>query len=469
MWIEAQSSAPLQMAQLLSDLRERNWAPSEKLEREWFDELNNLYAPLNLNAFKKSGIDLLSKLMHEEQEHSLHEDVNLLPILTPEHSGAEFSMHTLDDGRIATHAPASAGLIQVWTLPQCVETLKHKLYSRRSACAVSGDGLFVASKTETGKLAIDRLEDARTLKTWTHPNEFNGGTYMIEKYLNNNELLLSDSNNSVHFLSINMRVPRTYANLLVRNKSLIDCSNDGSMLITPEYGKRPYTIWKFTNTFSKTDEGIRPNSDMEKLLSLGSESLPNMRAKFSPNGKFLAISTPIEIQVRKFPFEEVVFQSELGRDIEQPLLAFDSDSQTLAVLRRSNPAELIFINLNQLQISKRLKLASIFSRSPLTQIEFMSDSKTLLLAGKERIYACKQNDTHDATALLNRLVNLRIKDIQLEDLQSLESLQNSGWLSMYLRPWVETLLYLLKRRTYDIAISEPDKTQSRYDIEIAES
>lgn len=468
LWGEAQVSAPLQMARLLSELRERNWSPSEKLEKEWFDELNNLFAPLNHDAFKKGGSDILSMIMQGENETVLHEDSNLIPIVEPAHNGSEYSMHALSKGGVLTHSPASAGLIQVWSLPHCVETRKHKLYSRRSACAISRDSSLVASKTEMGRLSIDRIADGKTLKTWSHPQEEDGSTYILEKFLDNNEVIATDNRNTLHFLSLNKSLTRTYANFLVRNKALIDCSNDGSMLITPEYGKRPYTIWKFKTALSEIEGGIRPLSDMEKLLTLGAESLPNMKARFSNDGKCLAITTPIEIQIRKFPFEEIVFQTILGRDIDQPLLAFDSESKLLAILRRSNPVELLFIDLQKGQIINRIKLAGIFSRYPISQIEFISDSQTLLLAGKERIYITNQTSKHDAVSLMRRLVNIRIKDIELEDLQTLENAYESDLMSMYLRPWAETLLYLLKRRSYDIAISEPDSDGSRYDIEIAE-
>lgn len=464
-WHEAQISAPIKMAGILRDLRARNWAPGDPLEKEWYDELSNLCAPLNLQAFTDSSQSKLRQSLELDNTEEFHEDPELMPVIRPDTSAGDYSMRILSNDSILTHSPATAGLVQVWSIPTCTESYQLKLYSRRAACEISPDGKFMATKTEADLISLDMLPEGKTKKTWRHPGGDDGNSFRIEKFIGNTELVVSDRTNTIHFLSITSDKIRSYPRILVMNKPLLACSGDGRLIVTPDYGKRLNTVWRIDPSVEpRTKAGSMALQGVEKLISFESDKLPEMRASFSPNADFLVLSTPIEVQIRRYPYDEIYFQMDLGRDIDQPIVTFSHDNNTLAVLRRSHPAELNFICMKKAAKVRSIQLADLFSRHLISEIAFSPDDTELLLAGKEKIYVVNTSTkTNCIDKNLLNLVNTRIRDIELGDLENLEKTYKSNWMSLYLRPWAEMLFYLVKRRSYDIVISEVSENNDEFD------
>lgn len=432
-WRIAQSAAPMEMAALLKELRNRDWVPPNALEKEWFDELSNLCTPLDLNAFS----------------NDLGE---LIPIIAPWHNGGDFSLRVLSNNELLTHCPASSGLLQGWSIPHCRELFQHRLYSRRAVCELSRDGKFLAIKTEMDTIALHSLPDAKLIREWKHPLE--GNSYRIFKFIDSGELLVTDRSNVIHFLSSTDNTVRSYPKLLFRELPLLDCSNDGRFLITPEHGRRLATIWAFPQA--------------EKLLSFRADELAELRAAFSPNGKTVVLTSSIELQVRVYPFTEIVLQIPSGREISPPVVSFSQDNGVLAILRRTNRPELDFISLKTYKLLRKIYLPEFFSRHQITDIVFAPGNKELLLAGKETIYLINVAGSKSELSCdqLRKWANVKIRDFKVEDLQVLEHAFNDTWMSMYLRAWADMLIYLVKRRSYDMEISESGEQFSAYDMEI---
>ena len=470
-WLEVLTAAPLRMSALMKELKTRHYKPADSHEREWFDELSNLCAPLNMEAFTPVAQSFLRQSFEYNfnSTDELHEDAELTPVLIPDTSGGDYSIFILPENQLLTHSPATAGLIQVFSTPHCQQEYQLRLYSRRTSCEVSRCGKMLASKTESDEIALSSLPDGKEIRRWRHPQGEDGNSFRIEKFSDSGDLIVSDRTNVIHFLPCKGSKIRSYPGMLVRQMPLLACSNDGKLLVTPDYGKRKNTVWEIDPSQPpRTKPGsIRPEG-VETLMSFDLDRLPDMKAMFSPDKKYLVLTTPIELQIRIYPYEQIIFSMEPGRDIAQPVLAFSHDSKTLAILRRTHPAELSFMDMDSVKIKRSIKLADVFSRHPLSQIVFSANNKDLLLAGQEKIYTTSSsNKTASIDQNLLKLVNTRIRDIEIEDLEKLEKTYKSKWMSMHLRPWAEMLFYLVKRRSYDIAISENEDSMDTSNCDIA--
>lgn len=451
LWLEAQRSAPFKMALLLKELKERDWQPRDPLEKEWFDELSNLCIPLELGAFTET-------FEHEGSSTLLNApgQDELIPVITPNHSNGDYSLRVISDNEILTHCPASSGLLQGWQIPQCRETFQRRLYSRRSSCQISADGKLLASKTERDYIAIDRIADGKRQKEWKHPQENN--SFRIEKFLDTGELLVSDKSSVIHFLSTSDDSMRSYPRLLF-GKYLIACSNDGAFIVSPDYGKKLATVWKLP--------------ELEKHLSFQTNETPQ-QVLFSPNSKILVLTSPTEIQVRSYPFTSPdICVIERVRETSLPLLAISHDSKILAILRRFKPAELLFVCLETGKAKRKVVLPELFARHLISEIVFAPGNQDLLLAGKDSIYALNVSGrkANLSSKKLQEMSMIPIREFKDEDLEFLENSLQCSWLSLHLRPWVDMLLYLLRRRTTDFEVSEIENSYeefSQYDIEIAD-
>ncbi len=463
LWLAAQKASPYKMAGYLKELHSRQWAPEGILEKEWFDELLNLCLPLDLEVFA----NVLDENVYTGDLEGILKNTGMLPVIKPLHSGGSYSMRISSTGRCLTHSPASAGLIQGWALPFCRESFQMRLYSRRSSFESSRDCKLAAAKNENDLLVVYDLAESKKLKSFKHPASDLGNSYSILKFIGREELLVADRSDQIHFLPLQDREEkvyrsdrsyRSYKGLLFRQRLPLAASDDGELILTPDYGKKPSTIWKLP--------------EKEVFMNFDKNTLPAMKALFSPDGNYLVTSDAIgQLQLRAYPFSDLLFSMELGREIEQPLLAISHDSALLACLKRSHPVDLHIISLVQGKHLKKLSLPEQFSRHLIIDIAFAASNNELLLAGKESVYVLDllKKSSRLSNTLLFKLANTPVREFLDRDLKMLEASIQKSWHSIHLKPWVEMLIYLVRRRSYDIEISECQEQEqySRFDIEIS--
>ena len=447
LWEQAQRADPFEMARILLILRERHWNPKNPLEKEWFDELTNLCAPCYTEALVQQMDDPLWQKGCAE----------VISVIQPCVSAGNYSIHVIDSEAILTHSPASSGLVESWSVPTCQAQFQRKLYSRRSAFNLSRDGKILVGYTDANTIAVDKFPECERLLEWKHPNT--SASFRIEALTYSNEIVATDQLGTIFFLCNESGTMRRHEGILPRKQSLLTASSNGRYLIIPRYDLRNASIWSFP--------------EREKCASIdgeGTTEITLLRAAFSPDSRFLIATGVNELQVRKEPFTERLFSIKLGRGNDLPAFAISHDSKLLALLPRSNPAQIQIVSLLSGEIINVLKLPAFFSRYPAIEMKFTIDGKFILLSGQERVYLVKTDGTDFASEreLVKEKSGRRTHELKQSDIDELNELILTKWVNLGLRPWIDMMLYLYKRNSLnDIEIAEPiasDEIASAFDI-----
>ena len=474
LWETAKSAGTIELVRLLSTLKQRGWTPKIPAEKEWFEELINLCAPCSEDSINESSADLLRD----------SNSVEVIRILSPFVSAGNYSLHIYKDDQLLTHCPASSGLVEFWEIPTCEQRSQLKLYSRRSAFHLSKDKSILVSYTDRNTVAVDSFPEHRRIREWEHLELKQGNSFRIEVLSDDNEIIATDLTGGIYFLSttqlpqdqkndffsaesmVNIKGMRKYERILPHKQVLLAASKNGRYLLVPSFDQTTADLWLFPDC-----------RKIARVDGSGTSEISFLSAVFSPDSHYLIATGVNELQVRQEPFAQLNFSIPLGLGNNLPVFAISPDSKKIAVLPRSNPAQIQLHALSSGDHLGSLRLPEFFSRFAITELKFTPDCEHLMLAGSEHVYLIKLSgeDFSQERAVIRSHANKRVRDLDAANVVELDSLYRSRWISSQMRPWVDMMMYLHNRRKNIIDI-DLEETQSgdldevgAFDIELEDA
>ncbi|MBX9572282.1 MAG: hypothetical protein K2X77_25530 [Candidatus Obscuribacterales bacterium] len=472
LWEQAKAANTLELVRILALLKERSWVPKVPAEREWFDELLNLCAPCKLESISENGDQLLWD----------RDSVEVIRLVSPFVSAGNYSIHLYKNEFLLTHCPASSGLVEVWSIPKCEQKFQLKLYSRRSAFHLSNDSSILVSYTDKNTIAVDSFPDYQRLCEWEHPHMNDGNSFRIEVLTDSNEIIATDLTGGIYFLKAAPRfLPkvddslsdftvasgdslgvRKFEKVLPRRQALLAAAKNGRYMLIPSFDLTNAVVWSFPDC-----------KRIARIDGTGTSEITFLSAAFSPDSQFLIATGVNELQVRSEPFTDVLFTIKLGLGNNLPVFAVSPNSKRIAVLPRSNPAQIHVYELSSGNLLNCLKLPAFFARFPVYELRFTPDCEHLLLTGTEHVYLVKVSGESFAEErkVIRSRVDKRIRDLKDEDIKELDSLYGSRWISSQMRPWIDMMMYLHNRRSVnDIELEDAQFDQfEAYDIELEDA
>lgn len=475
LWEKAKSAGTLELVSILSLLKSRSWSPKHPAEKEWFEELQNLCAPCKEFSIAEHSDDLLKD----------KNSIEVIQILSPFVCSGDFSIHFHNDNYLLTHCPASSGLVEFWTIPACEKKSQLKLYSRRSAFYLSKDGELLVSYTDRNTITVDSFPQMERIIEWEHPDSKNGNSYRIEVLTDDNEIIASDRTGGIYllragvdadslfksedtgkgfFVAVKNRAAglRKFEKILPRKQVLLAAASNGGYLLIPSFDLSTAIVWSFP--------------DCQKIATIdgeGTSEITFLSAAFSPDCQFLIATGVNELQVRKPPFTSISFSVKLGLGNDLPIFTISRDSALIAILPRSNPAQILLHSLRTGQQLSTLRLPDFFARYPVREMKFTPDNAHLLLTGAEDVYLAKTSgaDFNAERLVVRTCANKRVRELSDEDIQKLDSIYRTCWISSKMRPWIDMMMYLHnRRRVNDIELEDraPDDVAA-YNIELRDA
>lgn len=437
LWEQAKSAGTLELVRILALLKQRGWSPNNPAEKEWFEELMNLSAPCNSDAISQNA-----ELLKDRNS------IEVIRIISPQVSAGNYSIHFYDDS-LLTHCPASSGLVECWAIPTCEPKFNLKLYSRRSAFHLSRNKQLLVSYTDRNTISIDSFPENSRIHEWEHPELKFGNSYRIEILSDEDEIIATDMTGGIYFLSLAPNAGlRKYDKILPRRQTLLAAAKSGRYLLVPRLDLTSAVVWSFP-------KGER----VAKVDVAGTTEISFLSAAFSPDSNYLIATGVNELQVRSAPFADLDFSIPLGLGNNLPIFAFSPDSKLLAVLPRSNPAQIQIFDLESGQVVQSLRLPAYFGRFPVNEMRITPDCAHILLTGTEDVYLVKidGSDFSEERRIILLNAEKRIRNLSSEDVKQLDSLYRSRWMSSQMRPWVDMMMYLHKRcLDFDIELEEAE-------------
>jgi WD40 repeat protein len=375
LWEKAKSAAPLELVSIISLLGFRGWSPKIPAEKEWFEELRNLCAPCKEISIAGHSEDLLKD----------KSSIEVIQVISPLVSAGNFSIHFHKDEYLLTHCPASSGLVEFWTIPSCERKSQLKLYSRRSAFHLSKDHKVLVSYTDRNTIAVDSFPQMERITEWEHPDVKNGNSYRIETLTDDDEIVATDSTGMIYFLRTVIDTElesgssdffaagksstpglRRFEKILPRRQVLLAAAKSGRYLLIPSFDLTKAIVWSFP--------------ECQKIATIdgeGTSEITFLSAAFSRDGRFLIATGVNELQVRELPYATISFSVKLGLGNDLPIFTVSSDSNLLAILPRSNPAQIMLYSLRSGEHLDTLRLPDFFARSPVRELKFTPDNEHL--------------------------------------------------------------------------------------------
>lgn len=462
LWEKAKSAGSLDLVNILSQLSFRSWAPKIPAEKEWYEELQNLCAPCKEITIAEHPDDLLKD----------KSSIEVIKVISPFVSAGNFSIYFHDEQYLLTHCPASSGLVEFWTIPSCERKSQLNLYSRRSAFHLSRDNKLLVSYTDRNTIAVDTFPQMERVTEWEHPDLKNGKSYRIETLTDDDEIIATDTTGVIYFLravidkesdldsrdffiSGKSSTPglRRFDKILPRKQVLLAAARDGRFLLVPSFDLSKAIVWSFPDC-----------QNIATIDGEGTSEITFLSAAFSPDGQFLIATGVNELQVRSRPFTSISFSVRLGLGNDLPIFSISPDNALIAILPRSSPAQILLYSLRTGAHVNTLRLPDYFARSPVREMKFTLHNEHLLLTGSEDVYLVKTNgsDFSSERRVIRSCASKRVRELTDKDMQNLDTLYRSSWISSQMRPWIDMMMYLHnRRRVSDIELED----MSPHDVE----